>query len=113
MQFCSVADTSFSAAATANVNILYAKYQEMLALSNWESYLFHKSSLWGSTLVSLRTQIEFKIIQRLFLRTHKLPAEFNFARYSSHLFKVKFVRACLIFICCILYWGISAYGRCS
>lgn len=89
LQFCSAADKSFLVAIAADSEALYSQYQAMQAAGKWESYLFHKSTFWGSGMVSLRTQIEFKIIQRLFLRIHKLPSEFSFQKYSSHLFKVE------------------------
>jgi hypothetical protein len=57
------------------------------------SWWFH----YGSSLIPgtcpLRANIETRIIERLFVRQHKLPPEFNFAQYISMLFEVCF---CLV-----------------
>ena len=90
-QFSSSADKKFLIAINADAEDLHSKYNDMLQRGNkWESYAFHKSTLFAASLNSLRTHIEFKIIKRLFLEAHKLPGEFSFTKYSMHLFKVFF-----------------------
>jgi hypothetical protein len=102
LQFCSSANKSFLAAINTDADTLLHKYQEMAAAalkSSWKSFLFYKSSLFVSSIVTLRLQIEFKIIQRLFQRVHRLPVEFSFAKYTSYLFKVRVQLHSLLNIC--------------
>jgi hypothetical protein len=54
------------------------------------SWWFHYGSSMIPGTCPLRTNIETRIIERLFVRQHQLPPEFNFAQYISMLFEVCF-----------------------
>jgi hypothetical protein len=53
------------------------------------SWWFHHGPSWLPGTCPLRTNIETRIIERLFVSQHKLPPEFNFAQYISILFEVR------------------------
>jgi hypothetical protein len=53
------------------------------------SWWFHYGSSLIPGMCPLRTNIETRIIERLFVHQHKLPPEFNFAQYISTLFEVR------------------------
>jgi hypothetical protein len=50
---------------------------------------FHKGSMFLPSVAPLRGDIEYKMIEKLFIRQHHLPDEFNFAHYAVDLFKVR------------------------
>jgi hypothetical protein len=53
-----------------------------------QRYTFFHLASWVPLYPSFRDHIEYKIIERFFLRQHKLPREFKFSKYANALFKV-------------------------
>lgn len=69
--------------------------QEYRKLDNADSYMeylrkiaFFRLSSWLPLYPEFRHHIEYKIIERFFIRRHKLPREFKFSKYAHYLFKV-------------------------
>jgi hypothetical protein len=53
-----------------------------------QSWWFHYGSSLLPGTCPLRSRVETRIIERLFVNEHRLPPEFNFAQYISILFEV-------------------------
>lgn len=65
------------------------KQYKNMKLNSSHSWWFHHGSSLLPAFPGFRTDIEFKIIERLFISQHKLSHEFNFAHYVNALFKVR------------------------
>jgi hypothetical protein len=67
---------------------LLKRYKKM-ADNPRESWWFHHGHSLLPAYPSFRVDIEFRIIERLFISQHKLSPEFNFANYVNALFMVR------------------------
>ena len=71
---------------------LFELYEDLRRLSSSKTkrawWWFHEASSFLPTWPAFRFDIEFKIIERLFIFQHRLSPEFNFAHYVNSLFKV-------------------------
>ena len=67
---------------------LLLEYEKMLTNGN-KSWWFHQSSSLLPHYPGFRADIEFRIIERLFIYQHKLSPEFSFAAYVNALFRVR------------------------
>ena len=75
-----------TAMRTASTDLL--KQYKKLRNNRREWWWFHHGSSFLPAYPGFRTNIEFRIIERLFIYQHKLSHDFNFAYYVNALFKV-------------------------
>jgi hypothetical protein len=85
--YASFAGRRYLSAARLTPEALIEMYENLKAGSN-AHWLFHNLPSFLPCWPSFRADIEFRIIERLFISNHNLPAEFNFANYLTTLFKV-------------------------
>jgi hypothetical protein len=62
-------------------------YKDMKA-EKFTWWWFHHGSKFIPIFTEIRDDIEYKMIEKLFIKQHHLPEEFNFAHYAVELFKV-------------------------
>ena len=84
---------------------LLLEYENMLSDSR-KTWWFHYSSSLLPHYPSFRGDIEFRIIERLFIYQHKLSPEFSFAAYVNALFRV-----CTVHFMMILFLCLSTYDE--
>lgn len=58
------------------------------AASPFGLFLFYHTSVWLNVAPTIRLDMENKILERLFLTSHRFPSDFNSAKYMSKLFRV-------------------------
>ena len=66
---------------------LLIRYESMKEQSPWQTWFFHSAPFWVPTIPAFRNDIANKLIERLFLKQHKLPDDFRFAQYIKLLFQ--------------------------
>lgn len=84
--YASTSGNRYLAALRTSSESLFVQYK-LMKTKPYHSFWFHH----GSSLLpkfGFRTDIEFRIVERLFIFQHNLPHNFNFAHYVNQLFKV-------------------------
>ena len=56
--------------------------------SSWDKYRFYYIPVWMNLTPKLRSDMEGKIFEKLFLGAHHFPPHFNSPKYLSKLFSV-------------------------
>jgi hypothetical protein len=97
VSYASFAGKSYQWAARLSPEALINLYEDMNT-DSWEYWLFHYLPSCLPCWPSFRADIEFRIIERLFIANHNLPAEFNFANYLTVLFSVRLLRMVNIYL---------------
>lgn len=95
VSYASVSGKRYLAAMRAASSDLLMQYKKLKGTKKTEWWFHHGPSLLPA-IPSFRTDIEFRIIERLFIYQHKLSHDFNFAHYVNALFKVIFILVCTI-----------------
>jgi hypothetical protein len=86
--YASFAGKRYLAAERLTPDALIKLYENM-KVGSYEYWMFHYLPSFLPCWPSFRADIEFRVIERLFILNHNLPAEFNFASYLTTLFQVR------------------------
>ena len=86
VQYATVGGKNLLIALRLTCDELIQSYDN-LKLTTINNFLFHYFPNFIPIYPSLRTNIEYRIIERYFLKRHKLPYGFKFSRYATSLFK--------------------------
>ena len=87
VSYATVSGKRYLAAMRTSSADLLTQYKSLQS-HPYKWWWFHYSPSALPVYPSIRFDIEFRIVERLFIYQHKLPADFNFAHYVNDLFKV-------------------------
>ena len=88
VSYASVSEKRYLAAMRTSSLELLAQYKSAKC-DAFKWWWFHHGSPFLPAFPTFRLDIEFRIIERLFISQHRLSHEFNFAHYVNKLFKVR------------------------
>lgn len=94
VSYASTSGKRYLSALRTSSETLLQQYR-LLRLKPYHSWWFHHGLSVFPTFNGFRTDIEFRIVERLFIFQHKLPHNFNFAHYVNELFKVRHISSTL------------------
>ena len=109
VSYATVSGKRYLAAMRTSSADLLTQYKSLQS-HPYKWWWFHYSPSALPVYPSIRFDIEFRIVERLFIYQHKLPADFNFAHYVNDLFKVSNVYFSLFyFLGCLTFLRSSAF----